>query len=59
MILNIKIKQLGTNLLETLINFHKKENKVKFWLRRRNTNERLDNGFGSMELAIIKYKEIF
>lgn len=30
MILNIKIKQLGTNLLETLLNFHKKENKVKF-----------------------------
>ncbi len=45
MSLNIKIKQLGTNLLETLLNFHKKENKVKFWLRRRNTNDRLDNGF--------------
>lgn len=45
MSLNNKIKELGTDILNHLLNLHKKEKEVKFWLRRRNTNERLDYGF--------------
>lgn len=41
----INVKEFGNVLLEHLLRINKNERKVKFWLRRRNTNERLDNGF--------------
>ncbi len=45
MSLNLKIKELGADILNHLLYLNKRDNKLKFWLRRRNTNERLDNGY--------------
>ncbi len=36
---------LSDSILKCLLRQSSKNNKFKFWLRRRNTNERLDNGY--------------
>ncbi len=36
---------LNNKLINHLVQKLKIQNQIKFWLRRRNTNERLDNGF--------------
>ena len=44
MVESIKVNDWNEEILEFLESKKSSNLKIKFWLRRRNTNERLDNG---------------